>query len=156
MGRQAHNDAPARHERPGGGRSGVFADEPTGNLDSKAGQALLEFLRGSVREFGQTVVMVTHDPFAASYADRVVLLRDVPKSSYDPGTCLTTGSPSLGDCTFQPVERSRRLGDVAVTSARLAGAEVVDPTPWLCYQDLCPVVVGGTLTYRDTDHITTE
>lgn len=89
-------------------------------------------------------------------ADRVVLLRDVPKSSYDPGTCLTTGSPSLGDCTFQPVERSRRLGDVAVTSARLAGAEVVDPTPWLCYQDLCPVVVGGTLTYRDTDHLTTE
>ncbi|MEV7430538.1 acyltransferase family protein [Nocardioides sp. NPDC092400] len=89
-------------------------------------------------------------------ADRVVLLRDVPKSSYDPGTCLTTGSPSLGDCTFEPVERSRRLADVAVTSARVAGAEVVDPTPWLCYQDLCPVVIGGTLSYRDTDHLTTE
>ncbi|MDN4173718.1 acyltransferase family protein [Nocardioides sp. SOB77] len=89
-------------------------------------------------------------------ADRVVLLRDVPKSSYDPGTCLTTGSPSLADCTFVPVERSRRLGDVAVTSARLAGAEVVDPTPWLCWQDLCPVVIGGTLSYRDTDHLTTE
>ncbi|MCR6031270.1 acyltransferase family protein [Nocardioides sp. zg-579] len=89
-------------------------------------------------------------------ADRVVLLRDVPKSSYDPGTCLTTGSPDLADCSFVPVERSRRLGDIAVTSARLAGTEVVDPTPWLCYQDLCPVVIGGTLTYRDTDHLTTE
>src|SRR5689334_7821149 len=54
----------------------VFADEPTGNLDSQAGQALLAFLRRSVAEFGQTVVMVTHDPVAASYADRVVLLAD--------------------------------------------------------------------------------
>ncbi|WP_435748146.1 acyltransferase family protein [Nocardioides sp. SYSU DS0663] len=89
-------------------------------------------------------------------AERVVLLRDVPKSSYDPATCLTTGSPDLGDCSFEPLERSRRLADVAVTSARLAEVEVVDPTPWLCYQGLCPVVVGGTLTYRDTDHLTTE
>jgi ABC-type antimicrobial peptide transport system, ATPase component len=54
----------------------VFADEPTGNLDSKAGHALLEFLRRSVTEFGQTIVMVTHDPVAASFADRVVLLSD--------------------------------------------------------------------------------
>jgi putative ABC transport system ATP-binding protein len=54
----------------------VFADEPTGNLDSKAGAEVLEFLRTSVREFDQTVVMVTHDPVAASYADRVVFLVD--------------------------------------------------------------------------------
>jgi putative ABC transport system ATP-binding protein len=54
----------------------VFADEPTGNLDSTAGAALLTFLRHSVAAFGQTVVMVTHDPVAASYADRVVLLAD--------------------------------------------------------------------------------
>ncbi len=54
----------------------IFADEPTGNLDSKAGRSLLEFLRRSVGEFGQTVVMVTHDPVAASFADRVVLLAD--------------------------------------------------------------------------------
>ena len=54
----------------------VFADEPTGNLDSAASAALLGFLRRSVAEFGQTVVMVTHDPVAASYADRVVLLAD--------------------------------------------------------------------------------
>jgi putative ABC transport system ATP-binding protein len=54
----------------------VFADEPTGNLDSRAGAEVLSFLRRSVTELGQTVVMVTHDPVAASYADRVVFLAD--------------------------------------------------------------------------------
>ena len=54
----------------------VFADEPTGNLDSRAGAELLEFLRRAVREFGQTIVMVTHDPNAAAYADRVIFLAD--------------------------------------------------------------------------------
>jgi putative ABC transport system ATP-binding protein len=54
----------------------VFADEPTGNLDSRAGAQVLSFLRDSVREMGQTVVMVTHDPVAASYADEVVFLAD--------------------------------------------------------------------------------
>ncbi|MFG2995196.1 ABC transporter ATP-binding protein [Streptomyces sp. NPDC048340] len=54
----------------------VFGDEPTGNLDSRAGAEVLGFLRDSVRELGQTVVMVTHDPVAAGYADRVVFLSD--------------------------------------------------------------------------------
>ncbi|MEV6565956.1 ABC transporter ATP-binding protein [Streptomyces kronopolitis] len=54
----------------------IFADEPTGNLDSRSGAEVLGFLRNSVRELGQTVVMVTHDPVAASYANRVVFLAD--------------------------------------------------------------------------------
>jgi putative ABC transport system ATP-binding protein len=54
----------------------VFADEPTGNLDSRSGAEVLGFLRRSVGEFGQTIVMVTHDPNAASYADRVIFLAD--------------------------------------------------------------------------------
>ena len=54
----------------------VFADEPTGNLDSESSAEVLGFLRRSVRELGQTVVMVTHDPNAASYADRVLFLAD--------------------------------------------------------------------------------
>ncbi|MFF3444524.1 ABC transporter ATP-binding protein [Streptosporangium sp. NPDC002721] len=54
----------------------IFADEPTGNLDSRSGAEVLSFLRMSVRELDQTIVMVTHDPVAASYADRVVFLRD--------------------------------------------------------------------------------
>ena len=54
----------------------IFADEPTGNLDSRAGAEILDFMRRAVRELGQTIVMVTHDPTAASYADRVVFLAD--------------------------------------------------------------------------------
>jgi putative ABC transport system ATP-binding protein len=54
----------------------VFADEPTGNLDSRSGAELLGFLRHAVDEFGQTIVMVTHDATAASHSDRVVFLSD--------------------------------------------------------------------------------
>ncbi len=54
----------------------VFADEPSGNLDSNSGAELLAFMRSAVDDFGQTIVMVTHDPNAASYSDRVVFLRD--------------------------------------------------------------------------------
>jgi putative ABC transport system ATP-binding protein len=54
----------------------VFADEPTGNLDSKSSDEVLALLRHAVDDFGQTVVMVTHDPHAASVADRIVVLRD--------------------------------------------------------------------------------
>ncbi|MCT2585795.1 ABC transporter ATP-binding protein [Actinophytocola gossypii] len=54
----------------------IFADEPTGNLDSRSGTEILRFLRRSVEEFNQTIVMVTHDAGAAAYADRVVFLLD--------------------------------------------------------------------------------
>ncbi len=54
----------------------IFADEPTGNLDSQTGAEILDFMRRAVTEFGQTIVMVTHDPVAAAYADRVLFLAD--------------------------------------------------------------------------------
>jgi putative ABC transport system ATP-binding protein len=54
----------------------IFADEPTGNLDSRAGVEILEFMRSAVKDLGQTIVMVSHDPVAASYADRIVFLAD--------------------------------------------------------------------------------
>jgi putative ABC transport system ATP-binding protein len=54
----------------------IFADEPTGNLDSRAGAEVLTFMRRAVDEMGQTIVMVTHDPMAAAYADRIVFLAD--------------------------------------------------------------------------------
>ncbi len=54
----------------------IFADEPSGNLDSKSSAELLGFMRRAVREFGQTIVMVTHDPTASSYADRILFLED--------------------------------------------------------------------------------
>ena len=77
----------------------VFADEPTGNLDSNSAAALLDFLRRSVRELGQSVVMVTHDPRSAAYADRVVFLAD--------GAVVS----ELGQPTADSVlERMRTLG----------------------------------------------
>jgi putative ABC transport system ATP-binding protein len=54
----------------------IFADEPTGNLDSNASAELLGFLKASVKDIGQSIVMVTHDPRGAAYADRVIFLRD--------------------------------------------------------------------------------
>ncbi|MDY7104335.1 MAG: ABC transporter ATP-binding protein [Actinomycetota bacterium] len=54
----------------------IFADEPTGNLDSRTGAEILDFMRRAVRELGQTIVMVTHDPVAAGYASRAVFLAD--------------------------------------------------------------------------------
>ena len=54
----------------------IFADEPTGNLDSRSSSEILSFMRKAVTDYGQTIVMVTHDPVAASYADRVLILAD--------------------------------------------------------------------------------
>ena len=54
----------------------IFADEPTGNLDSRSGREVLGLLAAAVREYGQSIVMVTHDPIAAGYADRIVFLAD--------------------------------------------------------------------------------
>lgn len=54
----------------------IFGDEPSGNLDSKSGAELLSFMRSAVKELGQTIVMVTHDPTTAAYADRIVFLED--------------------------------------------------------------------------------
>ncbi len=78
----------------------IFADEPTGNLDSRASAEILEFMRRAVRELGQTIVMVTHDPTAASYANRVVFLSDgkVVDEVADPTAELV-------------LDRMKRLGD---------------------------------------------
>lgn len=64
----------------------IFADEPTGNLDSTTGAEILAFMRHAVRDLGQTIVMVTHDPVAASYSDRAIFLADgrITNEIYDP------------------------------------------------------------------------
>lgn len=54
----------------------IFADEPTGNLDSRSGSEMLDFMRRAVDELGQTIVMVTHDPVAASRSDHILFLAD--------------------------------------------------------------------------------
>ena len=78
----------------------IFADEPTGNLDSRTGAEILSFMRQAVREFGQTIVMVTHDPVAASYADRAVFLADgrIVDEMFEPtATKVLDKMKALGD-----------------------------------------------------------
>ncbi|MGA5793993.1 ABC transporter ATP-binding protein [Streptomyces cellulosae] len=85
----------------------IFGDEPTGNLDSRAGAEVLGFLRRSVDELGQTIVMVTHDPVAASYADRVLYLADgrivdemhqpTAEQVLDRMLCFSGGDPQTPD-----------------------------------------------------------
>ncbi|WP_139977619.1 ABC transporter ATP-binding protein [Nocardioides litoris] len=83
----------------------VFADEPTGNLDSRSGAEVLELLRASVDDHGQTVVMVTHDPVAAAWTDRVVYLADgrVVEEQRDPDR----------DAVLQTMDRMARLAEEA-------------------------------------------
>jgi putative ABC transport system ATP-binding protein len=78
----------------------IFADEPTGNLDSRTGAEILSFMRTAVRELGQTIVMVTHDPVAASYSHRVVFLSD--------GRVTDELSDPTSDAVF---DHLRRLGN---------------------------------------------
>ncbi|MET0457988.1 MAG: ABC transporter ATP-binding protein [Ilumatobacteraceae bacterium] len=78
----------------------IFADEPTGNLDSKTGAEILDFMRRAVREYGQTIVMVTHDPSAASYADRVLFLGD--------GRIVDEMAAPTGE---QVLDRMKRFGE---------------------------------------------
>jgi putative ABC transport system ATP-binding protein len=78
----------------------IFADEPTGNLDSKTGTEILSFMRSAVKELGQTIVMVTHDPAAAAYADRIVFLADgkVVDEMHDPtAAAILDKMRGLGD-----------------------------------------------------------
>jgi putative ABC transport system ATP-binding protein len=76
----------------------VFADEPTGNLDSKASEDVMQLLRQAVDEFGQTVVMVTHDPAAAAHADRLITLQD--------GRIVNDAAPGSAD---EVIELQKRL-----------------------------------------------
>jgi len=78
----------------------IFADEPTGNLDSKSGAEILGFMRKAVDQLGQTIVMVTHDPVAAAYADRVVFLADGL-------ICGDISEPTVDSV----MDNMRRLGD---------------------------------------------
>jgi putative ABC transport system ATP-binding protein len=85
----------------------IFADEPTGNLDSRAGAEILEFMRNAVDDLGQTIVMVTHDPVSASYADRVVVLADgrvVDEIAHPTPDAVLDRMKRIG----QPLEQSAR------------------------------------------------
>ena len=84
-----------------------------------------------------------------------MLIRDVPKDEDEPGPCLTTGSPDLGDCLWTPLEASEHDADVSVEAAEATGTDYVDPTRWVCWENRCPVVIGDVISYRDRGHLTT-
>jgi hypothetical protein len=88
--------------------------------------------------------------------DRLVLLRDVPKPGFDPGACLTTPGHDLGSCLFTPVAAAKEDAKLSEQAAHRLGVDVVDPTKWLCWHDRCPMVIGSTIAYRDTGHLTQE
>ena len=70
----------------------------------------------------------------AAMADRTVLIRDLPKNPDDPGTCLTSASPDLGDCLWTPLAASEVDADVSVEAAEATGTDYVDPTRWVCWE----------------------
>lgn len=90
----------------------------------------------------------------AKLAPETVLLRDVPRSLTDTGECLSKRRADLGDCVLELDPRSKLLAEVSVAAAEKAGVRVVDPTPWFCWQDICPPVIGSTIPLRDLQHIT--
>lgn len=91
----------------------------------------------------------------ADKAERTVLLRDIPKSKELPDECLTTQGNNLGDCLFKPLEASTVDADISVRAAEETGTEVVDPTKWVCWDGVCPAVIGDVMPYRDRGHLTT-
>ena len=86
---------------------------------------------------------------------RAVLLRDVPKSEDLPDECLTKKGNDLGDCLFTPLEASVNDADISEQAADQTGTDIVDPTPWICWDGSCPAVIGDVLPYRDRGHLTT-
>jgi putative ABC transport system ATP-binding protein len=90
----------------------VFADEPTGNLDSRSGTEILSFLQRFVRDLGQTVVMVTHDPTAASFSDEVVFLVD--------GSCVDAMTAPTAE---KVLDRMKRLDDHHRQAAGVPGGD---------------------------------
>ncbi|WP_161962322.1 acyltransferase family protein [Nocardioides speluncae] len=88
-------------------------------------------------------------------ADEVVVVGDVPKLPEDPATCLSSRPAHLGECMSQPDERAALMTEISRETAVAAGLRYVDPKPWLCHREYCPMVIGSTLPYRDPGHLTT-
>ena len=84
---------------------------------------------------------------------RMVLLSDVPRLPEEPGACLAAKNADLGDCMFPPTDWSERNRLISEDAAARAGVPAINPSPWLCADGLCPVVVGSTIAYRDRGHI---
>lgn len=126
------NDLPPGVDNAAGDR--VSGDSAVAHMFSAGLQRTIDALQGSV---GRTVV-----------------LGDAPGVPEMPADCLAARNATLGDCAFPRSERSVLLFQAAREGARASGADFVSPLEWFCADGDCPVVVGSTVTYRDTEHIT--
>jgi peptidoglycan/LPS O-acetylase OafA/YrhL len=89
-------------------------------------------------------------------AGRVVVVGNTPKLPRETGVCLSLGDPDLGDCAFQPGKYAMNEAKASFRAARSAGTGVVDASTWFCADGLCPSVVGGFITMRDSEHMTPD
>src|SRR4029079_6207864 len=87
---------------------------------------------------------------------RIIIMGDVPGVEQHPAQCLSARGADLGDCAFPRSVRSKLNLQAARAVANAGGYQFVNPLPWFCADGLCPSVIGSTVTYRDTEHITTE
>jgi peptidoglycan/LPS O-acetylase OafA/YrhL len=91
-----------------------------------------------------------------SWVGRVIVIGDVPGVDIEPIDCLADPDHDLGDCAFKPTRRARLELAAAKNAASRTGSSFVNPWPWLCADGLCPTVIGSTIAYRDTGHLTPE
>jgi len=116
---------------------------------------------GTLVDTNDAMVPLMRQGFADLFADvkpltkRLVVIGDVPKLKEPPSICLTQGDPDLGDCTYRPESFSADVRDASREEAQAAGAQFIDPTRWICFERVCPSVVGSYVTYRDQGHLTT-
>jgi peptidoglycan/LPS O-acetylase OafA/YrhL len=96
----------------------------------------------------------TIDDLTASVG-RVVVAGDAPGMPELPGDCLSARDATLGDCVFRRDDEAKLLFRAQRDAARATGADFVNTLPWFCFRGWCPAVVGSTVTYRDTEHVTT-
>ncbi len=121
--------------------TGVYDDE--GNLLTRNDDVVANVASGFDDMFAAYLPLVK----------RMVLLSDVPRLPVEPGPCLAQPGAILADCVFSPTSWSETNRQVSEDAAARAGVPSVDPTPWLCADSLCPVVIGSTIAYRDRGHI---
>ncbi|MGH3447610.1 MAG: acyltransferase family protein, partial [Nocardioidaceae bacterium] len=87
------------------------------------------------------------------HTGRLVLVGDVPGVKEPTGECLGGRGATLGDCASPPSARGELMRDTTQRVAKRAGVPYIDPTPWFCFDDLCPSVIGSFVAYRDSEHI---
>jgi peptidoglycan/LPS O-acetylase OafA/YrhL len=131
----------------------IASDLPPGYLDEDTGETVTD--QAAVADAVSRGMVATVDALRAEAA-RFAIIGDAPGLAKAPGECLSTRGADLGDCAFPQTEKSRLLLDAERRAAEQSGADFVDTMSWFCADDLCPSVIGSTIAYRDTEHVTTE